>query len=215
MKSCKEKDSLEYIKETFPYSDVKRKQESILFLCRKICDEIILKRILSILLSQEYQPGESGILRNDMLFVDFYTIEKNYLFTENVKTNIEKHFVELRDNGFLAFPSNRESLIRLFKNFGNDNIPWQSDANHRITLIKPFNIYFVEGGHHSIACGKFFNKEGKIECDSAIDYTNILKQYDYKEGFFIDKNGKKINKVLSKELLDLFFLGKIIIEMET
>jgi hypothetical protein len=73
----------------------------------------------------------------------------------------------------------------------------------------------LTGGNHSIACGKFFDKEGIIQCDSAVDYTIILKEYeyDYDREFFINNNGNKINKPFYKEFVNLFLLGKILVEI--
>jgi hypothetical protein len=185
-------------------------KNTIYFLCRKICDEIILKYIFSVLTSEEHKSLYSP--RLDQLFIDFYKIERDYNFFESIKANNVNHDVKIAKNGFLAFPWRRDSLTWMLDKFSYNDFEWKQDTNHSITFVKPFNVYFVNGGNHSIACGRLFRKDSIINCDSTIDYTNILKEYDYKNGFFINRNGKKINRPYSKELLNLFFLGKILVE---
>jgi len=212
-KFVKKEESSEYLYiKNFFSSNQNLNKETIQFLCRKICDEINLNYILSVLTSEEHKSlfGPSF----DQLFIDFKTIERDYKFFDSVKTNIENHDVKIIKNSFLAFPWRRDSLSWMFEEFSHCDFQWKQDINHSITLVKPFNIYFVNGGNHSIACGRLFKKDSIISCDKAIDYTNILREYDYKDGFFINRKGKKINKPYSKELLNLFFLGKILVEIE-
>jgi len=209
----KKEKSSEYINiKGFFSSNPNLNKETIQFLCRKICDEIILNYIFSVLTSEEHKSLYGP--RFDQLFIDFYTIERDYKFIDSVKTDIENHDVKIIKNGFLAFPWRKDSLSWMFEKFPHNDFQWKQDTNHSITLVKPFNIYFVNGGNHSIACGRLFKKDSIISCDNAIDYTNILKEYDYKDGFFINRKGKKINEPYSKELLNLFFLGKILVEIE-
>jgi hypothetical protein len=204
IKIIKKSEPSEYnnIKELFSNNSHINK-DTIHFLCRKICDDIIMKYIFSVLTSEEHKSFFSP--RLDQLFIDFYINERSYNFYDSVKTNVENHDVNLMNNGFLAFPWKRDSLTWMLNEFSHHDFLWKKDINHSITFVKPFNIYFVNGGKHSIACGRLFNKDSTINCDSAIDYTNILKEYDYKNGFFVDKNGKKINKPYHNELLNLFF----------
>jgi hypothetical protein len=209
------KDKYQYLEfeniKTFYLSNFDRKKETLQIFCKNICNEIILKCIFSVLKSKDHES--IGNPRADQLFIDFYTIERGYNFFESVKTNIETHNVLIRENGFLAFPWRRDSLSWMFDQFKNDDFKWEQDTNHSITLIKPFNIYFVNGGNHSIACGKLFNKEGVIQCNSAIDYTKILKEYNYDGEYFINSKGNKINKPFYKEFVNLFLLGKIMVEI--
>jgi hypothetical protein len=185
-------------------------QENLQYLCKKICDDIILKYILSVITSSEHHSMIN--IRLDQLFIDFYIIERHYNFYNSVKSYIENHTVSLRNNGFLAFPWRRDSLTWMFNKFNKDDFKWQDDFNHSVVSVKPFNIYFVNGGNHSIACGKFFNVDGTIQCDTAVDYTNILKDYNYNGKYFMNKKNKKINKPFFKELSALFLLGKTLIE---
>ena len=208
----KEHEYTEYINIiNFYLNNFDNPQKEIQLLCRKICDEIILKYILSVLSTEEHQSIWGP--RLDQLFIDFYTTEKEYDFFNSVKTNVENHMVSLKDNGFLAFPWKKRGLVDIFHQFGKSDFCWQQDANHSITLVKPFNIYFVNGGNHSIACGKFFDKSGVLECDSAIDYSNILKKYHFNGEYYLNDERKKINKPFHKELTVLFLLGKILIEI--
>jgi hypothetical protein len=203
---------LEYenIKEFFSYNLI-HKKETLQILCKKICDEIILKGIFSVLTSKERQV--MMILRLEQIFIDFYMVERDYNFFESVASHVEEHNVLIKDNGFIAFPWCRNSLLWMFEKFRAESFQWEQDVNHSITLVKPFNIYFVNNGNHSIACGKFFNKDGKISCNSAIDYTNILQEYHYDGEYFVDKKGKRKNKPFYKEFVNLFFLGKIMLEV--
>ena len=188
--------------------------KKIHFLCKKLCDDIILKHTLSVLTSKEHHSMRSP--RLDQLFVDFYTVERDFNFISSTKTYNKNHNVSLRENGFLSFPWRRESLTWMFDKFEDkDFICKYDDIAHSITLVKPFDIYFVNEGNHSIACGKLFNKNGIIPCDSAIDYTNIIKEYNFDGKYFINSNGKKINKPYYKELSYLFYLGKILVEINS
>jgi hypothetical protein len=198
------------INNAFLKSDI---PEHIRYLCINICDDIILKYILSVLTSKEHHSLIN--IRLDQLFIDFYTIDRNYNFFNSVKSNIENHAVSLRENGFLAFPWKKDSLAWMFNQFRKENFIWHEDYNHSITLIKPFNIYFVNGGNHSIACGKFFNLDGKIQCDTAIDYSNILKEYNFNGKYFTNKYGRNINKPFFKELSSLFLLGKALVDLNS
>lgn len=210
----KQKDS-DYLNiRNFFLSNFDETYKKINFLCRKLCDDIILKHTLSVLTSKEDQS--IGSPRLDQLFVDFYTVERDYNFYNSTKTHSKNHNVSLRGNGFLSFPWKRQSLSWMFDKFEDKNFICQyNDINHSITLVKPFNIYFVNRGNHSIACGKLFNKNGTIPCDSAIDYTNILNEYDFDGTYFKNKNGKKKNKPFYKELSYLFYLGKILVEINS
>ena len=202
---------LNNIKDFFQ-SNLNDKRISVQVLYNNICNDIIIKYVISVLSSKIHES--LGLIRVDQLFIDFYNIEKEYKFLLNESSAIEEHDVILRNNSFLAFPWRKDSLSWMFEKFPNDNFVWKEDENHSITLVKPFNIYFVNGGNHSIACAKIFNKDGIIKCNSAVDYSKILIEYDYNGEYFIDKNKRKINKPRNKELLDLFLLGKAIKEIE-
>ena len=150
----------------------------------------------------------------NQIFIDFYQKERRYNFCSSVRSEIAEHDVSLKNNGFLAFPWKRDSLSWMFKEFPDENFQWKEDIDHSITLVKPFNIYFVNCGNHRIACGKYFNKDGMLKCNTTIDYTNILREYDFDGEYFIDGNKKRINKPFHAEFVDMFILGKVIIGMQ-
>ena len=190
-----------------------KKQKSIQMIYNSICNNMISKFIFSVLSSEEYKSfGTPGL---DQLFINFCNAENKDKCSSSVNSEImAEHDVSLRSNSFLAFPWRRDSLSDKFEKMAADGFIWETDVNHTITLVKPFNIYYVNGGNHSIACGKFFNKEGIIKCETAIDYTKILLEYDYDGEHFVNKKGEKINKPFHMELLNLFILGKAMVEME-
>jgi hypothetical protein len=144
---------LENIRNSYSFN-LDKKKETIQILCKKICDEIILKCIFSVLTSKEHES--IGSPRLDQIFIDFYNIERGYRFLEFTKTDIENHNVQIKENGFLAFPWRRDSLSWMFDIFRNDDFKWRQDINHSITLIKPFNIYFVNGGESFNSLWKIF-----------------------------------------------------------
>jgi len=181
------------------------KIKKIHFLCKKICDTIILKNILSTITTLENEAIGACEHRCNLLFSDLFD-NVNNKYSEPPYKTIEAHDVSILENGFIAYPSKRETLSKLFDSFDKNDFKWKNDINHSIILIKPFNIYFVVNGNNSIACAKYFDKQGYINCDQAIDYSDLLIKFNFNE--LVNKN----NNVFFDEIKHLFLLGRLLIE---
>ena len=157
-----------------------------------------------------------GSCRYDQLFIDFYNVHKEYPSLKKIKELTCNIRVDLNTAGILTFPWNKDQLSTFLKNTREDNFEWKYDfSNHHIINIKPFDIYIVIGGNHSIFCG-MFNTGGEIYCTREIDYTQVLSEFSLCKDGFIGKDGKKYKKSffmeLNPEMEDLFLLGKLLIE---
>jgi hypothetical protein len=174
-----------------------------------LCDLVINKIVSSVLLNKEHCLMTN--LRMDQLFIDFYQIEKDYPFYKSVKTEIQEHKMNLSNSGVLSFPWRKESVLWMLQEISKSDFIWKEDTNHIITLVKPFNFYFVNNGNHSIAGGRIARK-GTITCNQAIDYSNIIRTYDYDGKYFYNEKKKRLNKPFLNEFGELFILGKVLVE---
>ena len=174
-----------------------------------LCDLVIYKYISSVLLNKEHCSMAN--LRMEQLFIDFYQIEKDYPFYKYVKTETVEHEMNLNDSAVLSFPWRKDSVLWMLQEIPNSDSVWKEDTNHSITLVKPFNFYFVNNGNHSIAGGRVARK-GSIICNHAIDYTSIIRTYDYDGKYFYNEKNKRLNKPFLNEFGELFILGKVLLE---
>ena len=99
------------------------------------------------------------------------------------------------------------------KNLESNKLLWaiilgKPSMNH---IPKNFNFYFVNNGNHSIAGGRIARK-GTIICNHAIDYTSIIRTYDYDGKYFYNEKNKRLNKPFLNEFGELFILGKVLLE---
>jgi|GEM_PF-5790179 len=183
--------------------------------CNQLCRSISLRYASHLIKNDKH--GGIAQMRSDQLFIDFYTIYRCYHFYELSKSSIPEHDVDLSSSGILTFVWDKERLEGRFIDGRKNGFKWKYDSlNHYVTLIKPFNIYIVTGGNHSIFYGMFYSS-GSIKCNNAIDYTNMLKHFNLTEKYFIDLKGKKYKKSvfmeIHPELETMFLLGKKLIEI--
>ena len=190
-------------------------EKEIKVFCKQLCRSISL-RYASHLIKYDNHNGIAQ-MRDDQLFLDLNTLYRDYPSYYLSKSPIEEHNVDLSSSGILTFVWDKDRFDgRLIDGRKND-FKWMYDSiNHYVTLIKPFDIYIVTGGNHSIFYGMFYSG-GAIKCNNAIDYTNMLKEFNITEKYFIDSNGNKYKKSvfmeIHPELETLFLLGKKLIEI--
>ncbi|WP_147615789.1 DUF6710 family protein [Treponema pectinovorum] len=177
-----------------------------------LCDLVIYKYISSVLLNKEHCSMAN--LRMNQLFIDFCQFEKDYPFCKSVKTEIVEHEMNLNDSAVLSFPWKKGSVLWMLQEIPNSDFVWKEEVYHSITLVKPFNFYFVNSGNHSIAGGRIARK-GTITCNDAIDYTNIIRTYDYDGKYFYNEINKRLNKPFLNEFGELFIIGKVLLEKTT
>lgn len=180
------------------------------FITNVCCDSVLNKYIMSVL--KEENHFSLGNLRIDQLFIDFYTKYRNFNFYKEVVFSSCNIILDLAKDSVLSFPWNKSRLLSLFEYFINKDSIWKEDSvNHNVIFVKPFNIFFVDGGNHSIATGRYFRK-GIVHCNQMIDYSFIIKNFDFDGKFFRDFQNHKINKPFIEELGILFLIGKVIVE---
>ena len=157
-----------------------------------------------------------GKARIDQLFVDFYIEYRNYPFYKKIKSTTESHEVDLSSAGILTFPWDIDRLEGRLIVGRRKDFKWKYDSSNQfVTHIKPFDIYLVTGGNHSIFHGMFFSG-GTIQSNETIDYTSILQDFDLTEDCFVNKENEPIEKSffvkMNPEMEILFLLGKKLIE---
>lgn len=190
--------------------------DEIKLFCNQLCRNISL-RFGMYTLSHKLHSA-MGSCRYDQLFIDFYNVHKEYPSFEKIKEMPCNINIDLNTAGILTFPWNKDRLTSFLKNTRDDNFERKYDSlNHSIIHIKPFDIYLVTGGNHSIYCG-MFKTGGQIQCSKEIDYTQIISDFTLCNDTFIGKDGKKYKKSffmeLNPEMEYLFLLGKLLIEKE-
>jgi hypothetical protein len=92
---------------------------------------------------------------------------------ERVVTDAPFH---ISDYVLLPWPWKPERVIENLTSVATEEKPWKYDpANHRVHVLRPFNVGFVGCGNHSIATGLLTNS-GTIE-----EYreTDLAPMYDY------------------------------------
>lgn len=201
----------EHYKKLKLYNELKlyspKELQSITNLC---CDTIVNKYLMSVFKEKLHYSMQN--LRLDQLFVDFYKKYRNYNFYDDIlfsECNIQ---LDLSKDAVIAFPWNKSRLIPLFNYFDNEEAIWQEDStNHDVVFIKPLNIFFVNCGNHSISIGKYFRK-GIVHCHQMVDYSKIIKKFDFDGKYFRDIYNHKINEPYLSEFGDLFIIGKLLLE---
>lgn len=146
---------------------------------KTICNQLsraISLRFGTYVMSHEIH-NSLGSIRADQLFIDFYNNYKDYPFYQKSKAEISEHDLDLSSSGIITFPWHKDRLEARLLDGRRSDFKWKCDDNHSVTLINPFDIYIVTGGNHSIFHGMFYSG-GLIKCDSAIDYSEVLKEFD-------------------------------------
>ena len=199
------------MKDFFQNNFDKNTRKNIIYsLCIKICDQIMLEYILSTIKSEDHESNGSGMPYSDLLFFD-YIKYKNV--SRPKEEEIDIHDVSLKNNGFLIHTAERKELALSFIKFNDGNDKLENNS-YEIIKVKPFNIYYVVGRNDHITFGKYFNKDANLQCKKVIDFSQLLKECNYNGKHFIDKNNNELNEPFLKEHIDLFFLGKLLIEFE-
>lgn len=179
-------------------------------LCVKICDQLLIKHILSTITSDDHKSTASKMPSSDLLFFEY---EKYVNVPKPKEEDIEIQEVSLRNSGFLIHTADRKGLAESFIKFDDENNKLEKNS-YEIIKVKPFNIYYVVGRNDHIIFGKYFNKDATLECKKSINFSQILKDFDYNGKCFIDKNKNEINEPFFEEHVNLFLLGKLLIEIE-
>lgn len=184
-------------------------------LCAQLTRTISLRNGINILSHKLYTPVSS--CRVDQIFVDFYTEYRQYPFYKKCISKECFYKVDLQKDGVLTFPWHKDRLFYFMKITHETNFNWKYDnLNHKIICIKPFDIYIVIGGNHSIFCGMFITG-GYLPCTEEIDYSPILRELILTpKGFKTVEGNQFVKKSFfmkqNPETEDIFLLGKELIK---
>lgn len=87
---------------------------------------------------------------------------------------------------------------------------WTKDSNHKLTFMYPLNIYWVDGGNHSITVGIIL-AEGYILPSVGYNLSALYPHVFFDGERWVDtKTGEKIGKPRYKELGYVFEIGRLI-----
>lgn len=91
---------------------------------------------------------------------------------------------------------------------------WTQDSNHKLTFMYPLNIYWVDGGNHSITVGILL-AEGHISPNVGYDLSELYPHVIFNGDFWLDaKTGEKIGRPRYQELGYAYEIGRLIIALK-
>jgi len=92
---------------------------------------------------------------------------------------------------------------------------WIQDSNHKLTYMSPINLYFVNGGNHSIAVGILLT-EGAVIPQEGYDLTELYAHVIFDGVHWIDsKTERRIGKPRYKEFGFVYEIGRLIAELKS
>jgi hypothetical protein len=133
-----------------------------------------------------------------------------YRKVENMKIE-----VDLNQDLVLPWPWNYSRFVKVISSIGESR-PWgkwkQDTLNHRILVLLPMGICFVEGGNHSITSGIIYG-EGKVQTEDIYDFSEIYK-YVYTDGLHYKRieDDSIIANVKNLEFAVIFEVGRMMNE---
>ncbi|WP_338473335.1 DUF6710 family protein (plasmid) [Niallia sp. XMNu-256] len=125
----------------------------------------------------------------------------------------KKTTIHPSDSLIFAFPWKTSRLLDAFNNIGEKvGDKWKQDPlNHKVVLIHPLNIGYVDNGNHSTVMN-IINNEAPMYVTAELNLAPIYEEL-YTDGQYFRriKDKQEVDKVASVEFAAIFEIGKLIL----
>ena len=88
---------------------------------------------------------------------------------------------------------------------------WRQDSNHRVTLVLPWYIGFVDGGNHSI-CAGIATGQGRLEPHRVLDLEPLIKVSACDGRYYYRQDSRRRFPVTSHRAAAVFEIGRMLID---
>lgn len=134
------------------------------------------------------------------------------IYHKKENRNVE---VDLIKDLVLPWPWNVSRYLDSISSIGESK-PWgkwcEDTLNHRVNMLLPMGICFVEGGNHSITSG-IIHGEGTLIAKNVYDFSGVYK-YVYTDGLQYKRveDDSVISNVVNIEFAVIFEIGRMMLE---